>query len=135
MIREASAADLPEIERYGRAFHEAAGQPFGFDAPAASAFAQGLIDSPSGVVLVNGSGMIGGALSPAYCAPSWVMAVELFWWAESGGMALLRAFEQWAEDHGAHEVRMTSLASLPRADALLRRKKYMPAEISYRKVL
>lgn len=127
--------DLPRIVKYGQAFHDASGQPFPYDPVASGAFALGLVKSPDGVVIMGDHGMIGGAIVSAYCAPEWRMAVELFWWAEKGGLGLLRAFEEWAAENGASEVRMTSLASLPRADALLRRKGYGAAEISYRKVL
>lgn len=134
-IRKAELADLDRVVEFGAAFHTASMQPFPFDEAAAREFSAGLITNPGGVVLLSEGGMIGGMLAPAYCAPSWVMAVELFWWAESGGLALLSAFEEWAEGMGASEVRMTSLAALPRADKLLRRKGYDAAEISYRKVV
>lgn len=135
MIRAATMDDVPALVAFGRRFHEAAGQPFGFDPDAAAVFAQGVIASPAGCALVSDAGMIAGVLSPAYCAPDWRMAIEMAWWAEKDGLALLRAFEAWARDAGAQEVRMTSLASLPRADGLLKRLGYEPAEISYRKVI
>lgn len=133
MIRKASEADMPDLLRMGRAFHTASGQPFGFNEDATRAFLSGVMSG--GAILRNDGGMIGGVLAPAYCDPDWVMAVELFWWAESGGIALLRAFEGWAQGAGANEVRMTSLASLDRADRLLKAKGYSVAEISYRKVI
>lgn len=135
MIREATEADIPRLLGFARRFHEAAQQPFGFDEAATDAFIAGLIEQPHSVVLIGDAGMIGGALVPAYCQPAWVMAVELAWWAERDGLRLLRAFEEWATDNAASEVRMTSLAALPRADAILRRKGYGAAEISYRKVI
>lgn len=94
----------------------------------------GMIDNPNAVVLMTDYGLIGGVLAPAYTNKNWIMAVELFWWAERGGIALLRAFEDWAAPL-AQEVRMTSLSSLERADALLRRKGFAPTEISYSKVI
>lgn len=94
-----------------------------------------MIESGSGAIIVSDAGFIGGVISPAYCDPKWLIAVELFWWAESGGLRLLRAFEDWASEMGASEIRMTSLASLPRADKLLRCRSYAPTEISYQKVI
>jgi len=134
-MREATLDDMPDLMRFGRAFHEASGQPFPFEEETTRAFLASIIENPAGVILVTDSGMIGGIIAPAYCASTWKMAVELFWWAEKGGMVLLKAFEQWAAEQGAKEVRMTSLASLPRADAILKRKGFAPAEISYRKVI
>lgn len=135
MIREATRADVPKILEWGKAFHDAAQHPFGHDEEATRAFVDGLMESPLGVILTSETGMIGGVLAPAYSAPSWTMAVELFWWAEKGGVKLLKAFEEWAENKGAQEVRMTSLTNLTRADELLKRLDYAPIEISYRKLV
>lgn len=135
MIRFATLDDLPDVVEYGRRFHAMSQQPFPYSEEAATGFSAGLIENDAGCVLLSDHGFIGGMLAPAYCAPAWVMAVELFWWAEKDGMRLLRAFESWAVDRGAQEVRMTSLAALPKADAILRRKGFEPAEISYRKVI
>lgn len=107
----------------------------GFDPVALAAFLSGMIESDRAAVLISDAGTIGGVLGPAYCDPKWIMAVELFWWADRGGLGLLRAFEAWAGASGAQEVRMTSLASLPRADAVLKHKGYSPSEISYQKVM
>lgn len=114
-------------------FHQQSGTPVPFDEKHTQGFLQGLIRQ--GVVLMHDKGMIGGMIAPAFCNGSWLQAHELFWWAESGGLALLRAFEAWARGEGAAEVRMSSLASLPRADAILRRKGYAATELSYSKVL
>jgi GNAT superfamily N-acetyltransferase len=132
-MRRAVADDIPRLVEMGEAFHNAAQMPFEYDPAATAQFLAAVIDT--GVVFVSEYGMIGGTLLPAYTNPDWVLAVELFWWASGGGLALLKEFENWAAEQGANEVRMTSLASLERADALLRRKGYAPAEISYRKVI
>lgn len=131
MIRPASLDDIPSLLAMGREFHAASGLPFSFDEAAMGRVLAGLIGSDQAVVLMTDRGVIGGALNPAYCDPSWIMAVELFWWAKGDGLALLRAFEDWAKEAGASEVRMTSIYDLPRADAILRRKGYRPLEISY----
>lgn len=133
MVRPATPDDLFRLVSMGRQFHDASGMPFNYDPEATAGFLSMLMSR--GVVLVSDTGMIGGMLLPAYTNPAWQMAVELFWWAEGGGMALLRAFEEWAANEGAQEVRMTSLASLERAGGILKAKGYAPAEISYRKVI
>ena len=134
MIRAATAQDVPRIVEMGQRFHTAASLPMRFDAGAVAEMLSGMVASDSAALLVSDYGMIGGVLAPAYCDPAWVMAVELFWWADRDGLALLRAFETWGRENGAHEIRMTSLAALPRADAILRRKGYAATEISYAKV-
>lgn len=131
----ATTADIPRLVEMGRKFHAKSGAAFGYDGDAISALLENLIASDAGVVICSDAGVIGGMLSPAYCDPNWKMAVELFWWAERDGLALLRAFEAWAAWVGAQEVRMTSLAALPRADGILKRKGYAPMEISYQKVI
>lgn len=132
-MRKATAADIPRLIEMGRKFHAQSQLPFGFDPVAVENLLTAL--AINGAVIVSDHGAIGGVLNPAYCDPRWIMAVELFWWAEKDGLSLLRAFEEWAAEMGANEVRMTSLASLPRADAILRRKGYAATEISYSKVI
>ncbi|MEX0319020.1 MAG: hypothetical protein AB3N21_13765 [Ruegeria sp.] len=134
-IRPATIEDMPRLMEYARRFHEQSCQPFPFDEDATARMGEIMIEAPQSTIIIGEAGMIGGALCPAYCAPDWVQAVELFWWAEKGGIALLKAFEDWAQEVGASEVRMTTLAALERADRLLRGLSYEPAEISYRKVL
>ncbi len=134
-IRAAAERDLAVILEYGARFHEHSKQPFPFDPAATENFLRIMIKNDDAQIFVSDTGMIGGVLTPAYCAPNWVMAVELFWWAEKGGLKLLKAFEDWAKDMDANEVRMTSLAALERADGLLKRKSYTPTEISYRKLV
>lgn len=119
----------------GRKFHAASGQPMAFNEATMADFLDRLIGADAGCVIMSETGVIGGALAPAYCDPDWLMAVELFWWAEGGGMKLLAAFEEWAASVGAQEVRMTTLANLPRAYRLLEMKGYRPSETSFSKVM
>lgn len=135
MIRPAALSDIPRLLDWGARFHAMAAPGPGFNSDAVAALLAQLIEADHGAVLMHDHGTIGGVLTPAYCDPAWLMAVEVFWWAERDGLSLLRAFEGWARDSGAQEVRMTSLAALPRADAVLRRKGYAPIEISYSKVI
>lgn len=119
----------------GAEFHADALLPCAFDLDAMATFLQQMIESESAAVLMTDRGVIGGAINPAYCDPSWTYAVELFWWAKGDGLKLLRAFEGWAQHAGAKELRMSSLATLTRADRLLRCVGYAPAETSYSKVI
>ena len=135
MVRSATLDDIPALLKIGEAFHAAGQLPCAFNLDAMAAVLQTMIEADSAAVLMTDRGVIGGAINPAYCDPSWTYAVELFWWAQGDGLKLLRAFEGWAQQAGAKEVRMTSLAALPRADRLLRCVGYAPAEVSYSKVV
>lgn len=134
-MRAATEADIPAMLDMGADFHAASGARFGYDRDAMARVFAAMIEADTATVIVSDTGLIGGVLSPAYCDPAWIMAVEMFWWASGGGMALLKAFEAWATEQGAQEVRMTSLAALPKADAILQHKGYAPVEISYQKVI
>jgi hypothetical protein len=135
VTREATIADIPQLLEWGREFHKMGGLRCAYRPEAVEAMLAGLIEGETGVVLMHDHGMIGGVLVPAYCDPDWWHAVEMFWWSSRDGRTLLRAFEVWAEGVGAQEVRMTSLAELPSADVILKRRGYAPNEISYSKVI
>lgn len=116
----------------GGKFHDAAGLPFPFAPKATEAAILNMMKA--GCVLVSERGAIGGVIAPAWSNPEWIYACELFWWAEDGrGRELLSAFETWAKDIGACEIRMTSLEHLGTADIVLRRHGYERREISYGK--
>lgn len=132
----ATEADIPRIVEMGRKFHIVAGIKAPFCEEATENTVRGLIESATGTVLVSDAGMIGGALVPAYCAANWTMAVELFWWAEDRrGLHLLKAFEDWAKDMGADEVRMTTIHGLDGAARILDRRGYSACEISHGKAI
>jgi len=136
VIRAGIIEDIPRIVEMGRKFHKAGGVKAPYSEAATSKTVQHLIESPDGVLLVSGQGMIGGATMLAYCADNWKIAVELFWWCEDRqGLNLLRGFEQWAVSAGANEIRMTTIHSLDGADRILSRRGYAPSEISHGKVI
>jgi GNAT superfamily N-acetyltransferase len=134
-VRPATAADIPALVDMGQAFHTASQLPCAYGRDIMAGVFARMIEADSAAVLMTDRGMFCGMLNPAYCDPSWVYAVEVMWWSRGDGMALLRAFEEWAQQAGAKEIRMTSLAALPRADRILRHVGYSPAEISYSKVV
>jgi hypothetical protein len=136
MVRDASSQDLARCLQMGEKFYIMSGMPMGFDADATYNFLSNLMNSDEAALLVTDGGMIGGLLVPAYCNPSYIQAVELFWWSDDGsGMKLLKAFENWASDRGADEVRMTSLDAHKAADRILKSKGYEPLEISYSRAI
>lgn len=135
MVRPATVEDIPDLLKMGKSFHAESKMPFAFRDDVMAGVLGNMVQSENAVVLMTERGVIGGALSAAYCDPEWLYAVELFWWARGDGLALLHEFERWAQQAGANEVRMTSLAALPRADRILRASGYEPAEISYSRVI
>lgn len=137
MIRLATEADIPRIVDMGRKFYRVAWRDDAYDEEATAA-ALGAMIGGAGAVFVSERGMIGGVLSPVWCAPSKTMAAELFWWSRDGqGETLLDAFEAWARDVGAGEVRMSNVCGL-RGEAVARKleaRGYAPCETSFRKEL
>lgn len=137
MIRRAELSDIPDIIDRGWEHHIRAGNPGMFDPDAAAAYVRDMIEG-AGVVLLSRDGHIGGVLAPVYCAPSCVMAVELFWYARDGqGGKLLSAFEHWAWAAGASRVVMSTVIAHEgeRVGRVLSRRGYEPAETSYAKVI
>lgn len=132
-MRQATIDDLPALIEMGRKFHAAANLPFPAKRGAVDAALRQMIEQ--GVIIMSDRGAIGGMLSRAWINPEWVFAAEFFWWAEDGkGRALLRAFEEWARQSGANEVRMTTLDHIP-ARKILDRLGYACRELSFGKVL
>lgn len=120
----------------GREFYRVAWRDKAYDPDATAAGLAVMIEQ--GGVFVSERGMIGGLLSPVWCAPSRMIAVELFWWSRDGqGEALLDAFEAWAREAGAEEVRMSNVCGL-RGEAVAKKltaRGYAPCETSFRKEL
>ncbi len=132
-MRKATVDDVPFLVEMGHKFHAAAQLPFPAEQGAVETAIRQMIEQ--GVVFVTERGAIGGMLSRAWINPAWVYAAEFFWWAEDGkGRALLRAFEEWARDNGANEIRMSALDHIP-ARKILERAGYSCREISLGKVL
>lgn len=132
MIRKATLDDIDVIADMGRDFHSYS--PWShvpFDREATKDFIGRVIDG--GVVFVSDVGMIGGVLNPLYFNPSHVVAVELFWWASSGGVKLMKAFEDWAEEGGAKGLQFSALgdAKSDRMDVLFTRAGYRKVETGY----
>ena len=135
-IRHAGHADIPALVEMGRKFHKASQMPCSFDVEASTGLLGRMIDADGAVVLITDAGAMGGMLSAAYCDPEWVMAIELFWWAQDRrGLLLLGAFERWAVEKHANEVRMTTLSAISGPEKILARRGYKSVEISHMKVI
>lgn len=138
MIRKATAGDLPFLTGMLKSVHKAAGNLGGFDPEAAGDYITRLIADEASVVLRSDAGMIAGSLIPSWADPDWIIGVELIWWAEDRQWTPLgKAFEHWARDRGAGEIRMISKLG-PRSAGINRNFRisgYEPREIFYRKVM
>lgn len=136
MIREATTSDLPFLMDVAHKFHAAGGMPSTINVDALSQFLTAMIEGEQSVIFRTDGGVIGGAIVPAYYNHSYLQAVELFWWStDRQGRALLSEFERWAAEMGANEVRMSTIASIPKSARLLGHLKYTPSEISHRKAI
>lgn len=91
---------------------------------------------------VNGElvGMLAGMVAPMWCAPDTKCATELAWWMKPGhrhGMTavrMVRDFEEWALQAGAHRVVLTSYPSEEsNASRLAERLGYQLTETTYGK--
>lgn len=139
MIREVTADDIPMVLDIGRRFH--AFSPWS-DRPFSDAATVEMIGkmsaSPDAVVFTNGTGILGGVLSPIYFGGG-LIAQELFWFADKNGRELLDAFEDWARGKGAAGVLMISLAIDERTDtrmqAIYERRGYALRERNFYKDL
>ena len=122
------------LAEMGQRFHAASSVPCSFDEDAFLAAMEGC--KAQGGVFQTEKGFIAGVLAPLPIDPQWTVAVELAWWSEDGkGLSLLRKFERWARESGAREIRMTTLADMPKASEIMKRLGYHSAEISWTKVI
>ncbi len=138
MIREARTDDIPDLMAMLQRLHAGTPRVGAFDLEAVYSTLQSLISGENSVVLRSEGGLFSGHIQPTWYSPSWLIALEISWWAEDGRwLALLSAFGAWAADHGASEVRMVSTLG-PKSHRIRRvldRYGYVPQEIGYRKVM
>lgn len=144
-IRKAETADLGRLDQCAREFYSSSKFLRGFDLERFTAFWMGLIQSGTGVVflLIDGNevaGTIGGVIYPEPYSGE-LVATEFFWFVRpelrGGGVKLYRAFEAWARDRGASQLRMVHLLdSMPeKLERAYTHLGFEPAEIHYTKEL
>lgn len=89
-----------------------------------------------GVIFRSDTGAIAGAI---HRDERWAsrVAVELGWYSEGAdGIRLWKAFETWAKRMEADQIAMSALVtSDPRLDAVMHKRGYEVAEITYKKKL
>ena len=90
---------------------------------------------------INGRtvGMLACAVAPMWFAPHILVAHELAWWVDeeargsSAAIRLVRAYEEWAHEQGAHVVAMSQLVAEngEQVGRMLRKLGYEPSEMTY----
>lgn len=132
-VRVAGHADVPDLVEMGMRFIARAGTP-ATEVTNATQFFAGLIDNPAGVIFRTDGGFLAAFVAPLYYRPDYLQAHEALWWSEDGrGLRLLRAYEAWAREMGAHEILMSSLHGITGdpVGKLMRRNGYVPRDITY----
>lgn len=123
-VRAAGAGDILRIVDMVERLTEAVSGPIAVDRSWTAATIARLISRPDAAVFVSDGGFIAGILQPTVISPA-LIAKELGWFsADRSGVALLRAFEAWASEHGAV---LTQLSTGPGGPDL-NRLGYRPAE-------
>jgi hypothetical protein len=132
MIRRATQEDMSQMLVIGEKFCAAAGQPLNREALERSLTV--LLQSDNAAIFVNEdvSGIIAGLLFPSFFSGE-LIAQELFWWAQSEGLSLLKHFEEWAQAAGASQVIMLCLDSIEpeRVAKIYQRRGYSALEHSF----
>lgn len=106
-MKHATSRDIPAVLAMMRRFHEREALPYDFDAGAAEDTLQNLVDG-TGCLLVTPGGFMAGVLFTAPTNSDWLIAAELFWYAEDGSGARLMAwFRKWAVEAGVQEIRLS----------------------------
>jgi len=133
MIWRATRKDVPELVKMGRLFARAIGEE-PHDASLLD-YMTGLIEQ--GIIYRSKQGMIGGIVVTQPWNRNRRMAQELFWWSEDRkGMALMRAFEKWAEAQGVGReyVVFSTIGAPGRTDELMGKLGYKQVERAYRRL-
>jgi len=139
MIRVAVVEDVPAIVGMVAKLHAATGIVLPFEPQVATRFLLGLLPSPLGCLWVS-QGPDGpcGFLAASVGAASISMrlvAMEHGWWAEQGGLQLLRAYLGWAKEQGCFAARMSTPPGNERAAMILQRMGFDLAEQAWVKVI
>jgi GNAT superfamily N-acetyltransferase len=146
-IRTATVEDLASLEPLAREFYASSQVLKRFDTDLFVTTWIRLLDA-NGVIflLEDNAGVISGALGGVIYGDPYsgdAIATEFFWFVSAkarggrGGLQLLQAFEGWARDRGALEIRMVHLLdSMPEKLArVYKHFGFQPIEVHYSKEL
>lgn len=131
-IREArSGADISHVVRLSLELAQDLGVSVEPCPASIGAKAAQLMASPSGFVALSTHGFIAGEVVHSYFDGK-PHAQELGWFAPDGcGLALLAAFEAWAQSTGCEVVRLSTRPDPGREAILLKRRGYQPTELAW----
>jgi hypothetical protein len=130
VIRAATEDDIPRLLEMGAKFAERAklNDHVGYDPASMAETFRAMIEGDNFCLFVGDAGALGGIVAPHPFNYAQMIADELFWWSEGReGLALLKAYEEWAGSHGA-VIRMTALEAVEpeRMGKLFARRGYRP---------
>lgn len=131
-------SDIPGLLAMGERFAAKArlSDHVGYDPASMERTFAAMIDGDNFCLFVGSAGAIGGMVAPHPFNNAQIIADELFWWSEGReGLALLKAYEDWAGSFGA-VIRMTTLEAVEpeRVGKLFARRGYVPLERAFVKV-
>jgi GNAT superfamily N-acetyltransferase len=144
-IRRATIEDLDRLEPLAREFYASSEFLRNFDLDRFRAtWSRLFVDGLGMIFLLEDAGAIVGTLGAVmYWEPysGDLIASEMFWFVSAaarggrGGLQLLQAFEAWARNRGALEIRMVHLLdSMPeKLERIYKHFGYRPAEVHYTK--
>lgn len=138
-VRQANQTDIPALVDMGEKFHAMSPHKGmgSYDRAAMSRVLSFMIGSEQCAVFTNGSGVIGGTLSPVYFNPAKWQLEENYWWANGGGNELLEELIGWATNWGASFIMLSTLENdrSKVIDRYLKRKGFVILERRYMKEL
>lgn len=133
-MRRARFSDIDRIVKLLERFHAQADQWQDFVRKDTERFIRNMM--PNGTVLVSDGGVICGFVTSSPVNSQWLIAMELYWYAEDGsGERLLQGFEQAAREQGANEIRMSHRASTGKVGRHLEKRGYRHDETVYARIL
>ena len=110
ICRRAGVDDMDFLIRLTAEFHEKSPlSPFPFSPVGTRRQFEFMIIDPRSVVIIHEAGMICGSVS-YYPFCELKTAKEALWFARSGGMVLLSAFQNWAREIGADAVLLSTIS-------------------------
>jgi hypothetical protein len=141
MIRTATKADLPRLNDGAQEFYASSRFLSGFDLKRFCSVWESWIGNGIGTIFLLDDGekiqgALGGLLYPDAYSPS-LVATEMFWFVREDsrgkGLELYRAFEGWAKEKQADQIRMVHLLdSMPeKLEIVYKRLGFVPAETHY----
>lgn len=130
MIREAVREDIAELVEMGRAYHERLDAPGAYIPADFGNWLHSVIDRPDYAVLRGKKGFLVGFIAASPYNRSLRTAHQQFWYSSGGdGIALLKAFEAWAQAQGACSAHIGFPGRMVRVFG------YRPLEVQHAKVL